>query len=139
MDSKFEKIKEFISIKIQGFLNISGLSKFVLVLCILITIFNVGGNIYSANKIDEAQVSINQKVEEQKDLVNDAFSGLGMQDTVQLLCDSFSSIGKVAMSLIAFLISIVVAIFVYYIYVNRLIGFAKLLRFLQNLMRIGGH
>ena len=115
MNSIFDTIKELIATKIQWFLDTSGLAKFVMILCILITIINIGGNIYSANNVNDAKVVISQKVEEQKEITNEAFSGLDMSEIKDSLSDFFDGIGQIATSLAVLIITILVSLVVYYV------------------------
>lgn len=86
-----------------------------MVLCILITIINIGGNIYSANKVNEAKVVISQKVEEQKDVADEALSGLNMPETINSFQKLFDGIGNVVKSIAALIITILVSLLVYYL------------------------
>ncbi len=113
--SIFETIKEFVSEKIQWFHDTSGLAKFIMVLCVLMTIINIGGNIYSANKANEAKVVISQKVEEQKDLANEVFSNLNMPESLKSFSEFFDGMGNIVKKMVVLFITIFVSLLVYYL------------------------
>jgi len=115
MNSIFDTIKGLIATKLQWFRDTSGLAKFVMILCVLITIINIGGNIYSTNQANVAKTVISQKVEEQKEVTHEAFSGLDMSEITDSLSDFFDGIGRIGTSLAVFLITIMVSLAVYYV------------------------
>lgn len=95
----------------KWFITLSNISKLAIFLGILLTIFNVGGTIYTSKKILEANASIDRYVFEQKAEIgcvnNDSFSS-SINDLVEGLIDS-------AKLFVEFLITLISTIIIYYL------------------------
>lgn len=107
-------MKHIIYKKIWWFKESSVLAKTIIILCILLTVFNIGGNIYTEKKISEFKEPVTQMIQEGKQITNEALDGLGeeMQSSMSKLFDTMEN---AILTGIGIFISVIVSIFVGYL------------------------
>lgn len=107
-------MRHIIYTKIWWFKESSVLAKTIIILCILLTVFNISGNIYTEKKISEFKEPVIQMIQEDKQITNEALDGLGeeMQSSMNKLFDTME---YAILTGIGIFISVIVSIFVGYL------------------------
>ncbi|MBC2455658.1 hypothetical protein [Clostridium beijerinckii] len=108
-------IRNAIFSSVEWFKRASILTKFVICLCIVQSIFNIGGNIYTACKVKEVNITINQQIDGKKEMVTQSINNSGGNEVTNMFNELLDVIGKLSKQMFFIIITAIVSYFVYII------------------------